>query len=123
MADQKMLSWFGGGDLDNVDLEIDDSDGYDFEGRRRVREYAEDVATGGWELAHVGDEKIWWEHPNPSSAKLYRIEKKSGEWSGYRTDRPVDPSRTEDLQEALDGAGEWMAANPIRDVVDEVDDD
>jgi len=35
-----------------------------------------------------------------------------------RADRTEDDDRT-----GFDGAGEWMAANPLRDVVDEVGDD
>ncbi len=108
-----MLSKFGAGDTSNVDLSIDDSQGYDLEGRERVREYAESVTTSGWELAHVGDDKIWWQHPDPSRAKTYRIEKKSAGWHGKRAGRDTRPGYTEDLQDALDGVGEWLADHPL----------
>lgn len=118
-AEQRLLSAFDAGDPSIVDLSIDDSTGYDLAGRRRIREYAEAVAAGGWVLAEGGDvtSVIWWQHPDPTVVRMYKIEKKSAGWHGYHRDRQVKPAYTEDLQAALDAAGEWMAAHPLRDVV------
>ena len=114
MPKQTMLSRFDAGDTSNVDLEL--PDGYDPEKRERVREYAEQVTTGGWELTFIGDGVIWWQHPDKSIVKMYKIERSDAGWHGYRCNRQVRPSYTDDLQEALDGTGEWMADNPLRNV-------
>lgn len=121
MTGQEMLSTFGGGDLDDVRLEI--PSGYAPEARERVREYADRVTTGGWVVSHISSEVIWWEHPDPEVIQMYKIEKKNAGWHGVRRNRQVSPGYTEDLQEAIDGAAEYLADHPLRDVVEEADDD
>ncbi|ADD07748.1 virus protein phiCh1-VP87 (plasmid) [Natrialba magadii ATCC 43099] len=119
MADQEMLSAFGAGDLDNVDLSLPE-DGIDLEAKQEVEAYAERVTTGGWELVNISSDRVsWW---NPDGHETYWIERKKSGWHGVRSKRDVRPHYTEDLQEALDGAAEWMADHPLRDVVDEADD-
>lgn len=88
-------------------------EGYDYEWSKRVRQYAESKASGGWEIALVKSDAVWFEHPDPTTAKTYHIERKSAGWRGYRRDRQVQPGYTDDLQEALDTAEEWMREHPV----------
>ena len=106
-----MLSKFGAGDTRNVDLSIDDSDGHDGDGRREVKEYAERITAGGWELILVKADTLGWHNPNGYGT--YKLEKRKAGWHGTTGTREVDPQYTDDLQQALDAAGEYMAENPV----------
>jgi hypothetical protein len=114
-----MLSKYDGGDLDNVDLSLPE-EGYDLEAKREVEEYVERVTTGGWEFVTISNDRInWW---NPDGPETYWVERKKAGWHGVRSSRDVKPHYTADLQEALDGAGEFMDENPVeRDTEDEDD--
>lgn len=109
-TDQQLLSTFGGGDTDDLDLSLPE-DGVDLDAKREVRDYAERVTAGGWELVNVTADKIsWW---NPDGPEVYWIERKSAGWHGVRGKRDTRPHYTDDLQDALDGAGDWLADNPV----------
>lgn len=87
-------------------------EGFDLDAKREVEAYAEDVATGGWELCSISTDRVaWWD---PDGPKTYWIERKKAGWHGVRSGRDVTPTYTEDLEVALDGAGEFMASNPIK---------
>ena len=105
-----MLSTFGAGDPTNVDLSLPE-EGIDLEAEREVEAYAERITTGGWELVLVSADVLWWD--NPDGHETYKLERTGAGWRGYRGDRQVTPNYTDDLQEALDGAGEFLAANPL----------
>lgn len=108
--DQSILSTFDAGDTDDVDLSIDE-EGYDHEGHREVKAYAKDVTTGGWELVLVKHDYIGWH--DPDSYRTYKLERGAAGWHGVYRGRDSSPSYTEDLQDALDGAAEFMAENPV----------
>lgn len=114
--DQSMLSAFDAGDTTNLDLALPE-DGIDLTAQRQVEEYAQEVATGGWEFcATTGDRVNFW---NPDGSGVYRIERRKSGWHGVRRGTDVRPNYTDDLQDALDGAGEYMAENPVDREMDE----
>lgn len=109
-AGQRMLSKFGAGDTENIDLLLPE-DGVDLDAKREVEAYAEDVTRGGWELVNISNDRISWS--NPDGAETYWIERKKSGWHGKRGGRDVEPHYTTDLQEALDGAGEFLDEHPV----------
>lgn len=118
-GDQRDLTEFVGPDGAASEALPDHTpEGYDHDWNKRVRKYAERVTSGGWKLSHVSTSSIWWVHPDPKRAKTYKIEHRKAGWTGVRCNRPAKPGYTDDIKEALDGAGEWLAENPL-DVSDQ----
>lgn len=99
---------------DTVDLSIDDSDEWDSEAQRQVREYAESVAPGQWEFISASEDQIWF--GSSDYRNLYKLVKRGRAqcWIGKRGNYDVRPQET-DLQSALDVAGEYMKDHPIED--------
>lgn len=103
---QDKLSSFDAGDPDDLDLRTDS-----YEERRRTEEYAERVACGGWELASVTTDTVsWW---NPDGDGVYSLERKKAGWHGVHGTRDASPRYTQELQTAIDKAGEYMSENPV----------
>lgn len=108
--DQELLSTFGAGDTDDIDLSVED-----YDSRQRVEEYAQSVVCGGWEVALVTDEAIRFWSSDPQITKGYGLFRRGGVWVGRKNGKYPCKPQTDDLQEALDTAGEWMVENPIDD--------
>ncbi len=104
---QAMLSRFDAGDVSNRDLSTETR-----ERRRFVEEYAREVTAGGWSLVLVTEETVGWH--NPDGPGVFRLICEAGRWRGEHARRKIGSS-FEDLQDALDWAGEFLAKNPVED--------
>jgi len=104
---QAMLSRFDAGDITNHDLSTET-----WERCHAVEEYAEEQTAGGWALVVVTEDTVGWH--NPDGPGVFRLVREAGRWRGVRASQRVGSS-FEDLQDALDWAGEFLAKNPVED--------
>lgn len=108
MSSQELLSSFDAGDTDDLRLSTDSLDA-----RQDVKAYIREQDAGGWRLALVSEDVIWWDDPDPSSAKTAKIERNEHGWSGTRRNRSPGPTNEPDLQTAIDAMADWLREHPL----------
>ncbi|MDS0280046.1 hypothetical protein NDI85_19870 [Halomicroarcula sp. S1AR25-4] len=106
-SQQELLSAFDAGDKSDLRLAADT-----LEDRQRTKAYIRERETGGWRLALVSEDVIWWDDP-AGSAKTAKIERSEHGWSGTRRNRSPGPTNEPDLQTAIDEMLDWLQAHPL----------
>lgn len=83
--------------------------------REEVEAYVDELDLGGWELAYVSEEKIFWlgHDGGDRPPKTFTLELTPYGWNGKRCNRPSVVHNETDLQDALDRVAERLREEPV----------